>query len=155
MVTLYENDGARIIMGYSQCFTQLRPVEPFEWESICKDFRKMMVIALMNDPLPIQLSFADDSPALISDNEIIFNGSEGDCCESMVLQREGGGFQCVKTRLRPYDRVVTALLILADYHAPGTWIISSEGRSSDWQEGLELARTVQPDCVLPSGVEDE
>ncbi|KAJ4458026.1 hypothetical protein PAPYR_6284 [Paratrimastix pyriformis] len=142
-------------MGYTQYFTQLRPVEPLAWESICRDFRNMIAIALLNDPLPIQLSYDDASPPLISDNEIIFNGIGGNGCESMVLQREGSGFQFCKTRQLPYDRVVTALLILADYHAPGTWNIHSDGSSSDWREGLELARTVQPDCVLPSGVEDE
>ncbi|KAJ4457639.1 hypothetical protein PAPYR_6895 [Paratrimastix pyriformis] len=138
-------------MGYSHHWTQIRSGEDFEWQPICKDFRKMMVIALLSSPLPIQRERDNDGPPSISDHEISFSGIGRNGCETMVLQRFGRGFQFCKTLQLPYDRVVTALFILAEYHAPGVWLIHS-GDPSDWQEGLELARTVRPDCVLPPGV---
>ena len=139
-------------MGYSHYFEQMKPAEPAAWQAICDDFRKMMATALLSQPLPIQRDDEDGGQPLVDDTYIVFNGIGNNGHETMVLQREGFDFQCCKTARKPYDRAVTALLILADFHSPDTWVVTSDGEPDDWQEGLELARTVQPDCNLPSGI---
>lgn len=139
-------------MGYSHYMDQIKPAEPIAWQAICDDFRKMMATALLNQPLPIQLESDDGGQPLVDDTYIIFNGIGNNGHETMVLQRDGKEFQFCKTARKPYGRVVTALLILADFHSPNTWLVTSDGEPDDWQEGLELARTVQPDCNLPSGI---
>ena len=139
-------------MGYSHYFEQMKPAEPAAWQAICDDFRKMMATALLNQPLPIQREDEDGGQPLVDDTYIIFNGIGNNGHETMVLQRDGKEFQFCKTARKPYDRVVTALLILADFHSPNTWLITSDGEPDDWQEGLELARTVRPECNLPSEI---
>ncbi len=139
-------------MGYTQYMDQIKPAEPEAWQAICDDFRKMMATALLSQPLPIQREDEDGGQPLVDDTYIIFNGIGNNGHETTVLQRDGKGFQFCKMARKPYDRAVTALLILADFHSPNTWLITSDGEPSDWQEGLELARTVQPDCNLPSEI---
>tara|TARA_B100001559_G_scaffold296902_1_gene280314 strand:- start:2568 stop:2981 length:414 start_codon:yes stop_codon:yes gene_type:complete len=131
---------------------QLKPAEPAAWQAICDDFRKMMATALLSQPLPIQREDEVGGQPLVDSKYIIFNGIGNNGHETMVLQRDGEGFQFCKTAHKPYDRAVTALLILADFHSPNTWLVKSDGAPDDWQEGLELARTVQPECNLPSGI---
>jgi len=131
---------------------QIKPAEPAAWQAICDDFRKMMATALLSKQLPIQREDDRGDQPLVDDGYIIFNGIGDNGHETMVLQRQGFGFQFCKTARKPYDRVVTALLILANFHSPYTWVITSDGEPDDWQEGLELARTVQPECNLPSGI---
>ena len=139
-------------MGFSHYFEQLKPAEPAAWQAICDDFRKMMATALLSQPLPIQREDEDGGQPLVDDTYIVFNGIGNNGHETMVLQRDGKGFQFCKTARKPYDRVVTALLILADFHSPNTWLVTSDGEPDDWQEGLELARTVRPECNLPSEI---
>ncbi len=111
----------------------------------------MQAAALIaNDPLQIQHESELPAAPYISEDEIYFNGIGSDACESMVLQRLGTGFNCCKTRCRPYDRAVVAVLCLANYFAPTVWEISSDGDEDDWQDGLALARTVVPQCPMPT-----
>ena len=140
-------------MSYTHYFEQMRHAEPAAWQAICDDFRKMLATALISKPLPIQRGDEDKSQPYVDDKLIIFNGIGNDAHETMVLVRAGNGFQFCKTARKPYDRAVTALLILADFHSPNTWTVTSDGEPDDWQEGLELARTVQPDCNLPSEIQ--
>lgn len=139
-------------MGYTHYMDQIKPAEPEAWAAICDSFRKLQATALISKPLPIQREDEDKSQPFVDDNFIIFNGIGNDAHETMVLERDGRGFHFCKTARKPYDRAVTALLILADFHSPDTWVVTSDGEPDDWQEGLELARTVQPDCNLPSGI---
>lgn len=139
-------------MGYTHYFEQMKPAEPAAWQAICDDFRKMMATALLSQPLPIQREAEDAGQPRVDDTYIIFNGIGNNGHETMVLQRYGREFQFCKTARKPYDRVVTALLILADFHSPNTWLVTSDGEPDDWQEGLELARTVRPECNLPSEI---
>lgn len=139
-------------MGYTHYMDQIKPAEPIAWQAICDDFRKMMATALLSKPLPIQRDDDLEGHPLIDNTYIVFNGIGNNGHETMVLQRDGKGFQFCKTARKPYDRAVTALLILADFHSPNTWLITSDGEPNDWQEGLELARTVRPECNLPSEI---
>lgn len=136
-------------MGYTHYFTQLNHCPPEAWKDICDAFQRMQAAALItNDPLLIQRECDECSEPYVAMDRIEFNGIEEDGCETMVLDRLRSGFSCCKTRRRPYDRVVIALLCLADYFAPEVWLISSDGDEDDWAEGLALARTVEPNCPM-------
>lgn len=64
-------------------------------------------------------------------------------------------FSACKTDRKPYDAVVTAVLILCHHHAPG-WRDIGGGYTSEWQVGLDLVRTTFPNKLftLPPGVRD-
>lgn len=66
--------------------------------------------------------------------------------ESLIAQNEETGSVqgFVKTQYCPYDAVVTATLIRARHHNP-TFCYDSDGTWADWQDGVELCRTLWPD----------
>ncbi len=47
-------------------------------------------------------------------------------------------FECCKTAYRPYDVLVTALLIAAKHHFGTAIRVSSDGESKDWDEARML-----------------
>jgi hypothetical protein len=55
---------------------------------------------------------------------------------------ENEGFNFCKTAQKPYDTVVTACLIVLEYYMGGLIEVSSDGDSTDWESGLELAKRV-------------
>ena len=73
------------------------------------------------------------------------NGSKEDGHETFVLrerlsQNEACNF--CKTARKPYDKVVTACLIVLSYRLGGLIDVSSVGDAADWQDGLKLAQKV-------------
>jgi hypothetical protein len=91
---------------------------------------------------------------LIDDLEIIFNGKAkfDQDHETFLLSKnkpkqpdwnkdaiaKGYTFQFCKTARKPYDKFVTAILIIADNIAPGAIVITSDGDAGDWQDGLDI-----------------
>lgn len=120
-------------MGYTHYFRQQRRATTEEWAAICADFKKLFAAALLtNTPMEIQREDDNDDEPLISTNEIIFNGIEDNGHETMVLDRNGSGFQFCKTARKPYDRAVCCLLMIAHKHAPDVWQTSSDGGIREW-----------------------
>lgn len=65
------------------------------------------------------------------------------------------GFDFCKTARKPYDQVVTAVLILCERFCPNWRDITSDGTPADWEPALELClRLFGPDwrLRLPAGV---
>ena len=139
-------------MGYTHYFECVEECPTEKWQLICNDFKQLLVTGLITKPLPIQYESDSSAPVEFSDTGIRFNGIGAMGHESMLLQNSPRGFNCCKTANKPYDAAVTALLILAYNHSPHSWDISSDGDTSDWQEGLELALKVRPDAIIPAGV---
>src|SRR5712691_5477126 len=57
----------------------------------------------------------------------------------LLTDQDGKRFACCKTAYRPYDVVVTALLIVAKSHFGLTLRVSSDGDDRDWEDGRILA----------------
>ena len=138
-------------MGYSHYFENKQDCPPEDWEKITDAFKRMQATAIINnDPLLIQEESDSASAPGVDDTGIWFNGIEDDGHETFHLTRvDSGRFNCCKTALKPYDRVVVAVLCLANFFAPGVWNIVSDGPNYEWQDGLALARTVEPNCPMP------
>lgn len=73
---------------------------------------------------------------------IFFNGySVGDedfCHDSFALLKGGHSgkgleFHCCKTARKPYDFFVMSVLLLVNDVAPGAYVITSDGNSTEWQ----------------------
>ena len=69
-----------------------------------------------------------------------------------MLSLGATGFNFCKTAAKPYDLVVTAILVLAEHFSEGHFKVSSDGDPEDWAEGLALAREVVPGVELPAGL---
>lgn len=72
--------------------------------------------------------------------------------ETFYLEPGQTGFTSCKTAQKPYDVAVVAILCLAEFYSEGTYGVQSDGGPADWEEGLALARQIEPKCPLPDGV---
>jgi hypothetical protein len=76
----------------------------------------------------------------ISNDRVSLNGLGEDAHETFMVARGGevDMFNFCKTAQKPYDTVVTALLIALHASYGDSVDISSDGGSADWVRGLEL-----------------
>ena len=105
----------------------------------------------------IQIAFEFDEPSMppvFALNLIRFNGIGNSGCETFVITPNQPWDFC-KTRQRPYDGLVVAILCIVNHITHGSVNISSDGFAEDWQYGLGLARqaTGIHDMALPPRIE--
>jgi hypothetical protein len=151
-------------LGYTHYYPQQRDFTPDEFANLGEAARK--IIAAVELPLAWEYD-EPKKPPQIDLGVIRFNGVGDDGHETFYLprvnerpewssERRGDVFRFTKTAYKPYDLVVTAILIAADAIAPGALAISSDGGPNDWQAGLALASHALPALVsqVPAGVHD-
>lgn len=94
-----------------------------------------------------------DSESTWNENYFSFNGVGENSYESFVWtayatreqlseSKKGSIFESCKTGRRPYDSVVTAILLRALDYYTGTLTITSDGSHDDWQNGRDLYKNV-------------
>jgi hypothetical protein len=124
-------------LGYSIYFSQKRHFTVSEWGDI-----RAAVIPMFNRLKQIKGGDGTGRP-VIDNDQIIFNGdgSKSEDHETMVLDRNGNGFQFCKTARKPYDRFVKAVLVIANYYAPGALEVTcdGDGEAGCWDEGVRIA----------------
>ena len=82
---------------------------------------------------------------LIDDEVISFNGLDDEAGKNFTLYRGlRDGFSFCSTARKPYDVVVTALLIAAQNLQPMAILVTSDGEAQDWVAGLELLNQASP-----------
>lgn len=92
----------------------------------------------------------------ITEGRIAFNGSAAERLdyESFVWDAREEGWNFVKTAHRPYDILVTAVLIRAKRHYGNAVAVTSDGSWDDWRQGRVLVSSTFDDaddyCVLAS-----
>lgn len=143
-------------MGYTHYWRQVRDLTETEWDdliAVTKDIMWRSGVELA-DPMGNVLG-----GEVISSKEIAFNGIAEDSHESFVLNRvmrelydyekgmmqeDPGVFDFCKTARKPYDTVVTAVLIAAVAITGDAYVVSSDGYAEDWEEGMQLLDRVAP-----------
>ena len=124
-------------MGYTVYYSQKRPFTNLEWQRITDNVRDMF-----NRLKQVKGGRGDGRP-LIDNTDIIFNGdrSKEEDHETFQLMKAGDGFQFCKTARKPYDRYVKAVLVLANFWAPGALEVTCDGDSEPdcWTEGVRIA----------------
>jgi hypothetical protein len=139
-------------MGYTHYWRQYRSFDDREWSDIIKYAKRICMSKEGKAVLGTEKKQADR--LLIDDLEIIFNGKAkfDQNHETFLLSKhppkptqwgkeivkDGYSLQCCKTNRKPYDKFVTAILIIADNIAPGAIVITSDGDTGDWQDGLDM-----------------
>ena len=144
-------------MGYSHYLENKQDCPPQEWQKITDAFKRLQAAAIINnDPLLIQEESDSASAPGVDETGIWFNGIEDAGHETFHLTRVGSyRFNFCKTARKPYDRVVVAVLCLANFFAPEVWNIDSDGDQEDWKAGLALARTVEPNCLMVGSIRED
>lgn len=145
-------------MGYTHYFPREENISDQQWSDICKAVK----LAIKVSSVPVQFECSDPTPPQIDDSIIRFNGIDGDGHETFYLDRNSTGedynidrykygFFFCKTARKPYDELVTAVLIIVNHYALGAFGIGSDGDIDDWQDGLMLVQTILPelDITLP------
>jgi len=74
----------------------------------------------------------------ISDKYIALNGFGSEAHESFVFTPAVIEFDFCKTAQKPYDNVVTAILILAKEYFPEWLEVTTDGDNADWRGGFDL-----------------
>lgn len=124
-------------MGYTVYFEQSRPFTMQEWGDI-----RAACIPMFNRLKQIKGPCGTGRPE-IGNDAIRFNGdaSKDEDHESFILEREGHGFQFCKTARKSYDRYVKAVLVVANYYAPGALTVTCDGdyEPDCWTEGVRIA----------------
>lgn len=117
-------------MGYTHYFTIEHLEECFV------DEVNAIVTTAQGDGIALA-DFDGNGKPIVTDTKIALNGSRalGQEYESFVLPTDGFGF--CKTAHRPYDAVVTAILVSAIVNKISEGI-SSDGTYADWKDGIAL-----------------
>ena len=93
----------------------------------------------------------DDSLPLLTADELSLNGLADDAHETFFFEFGAPGSGFCKTSLKPYDKVVVALLIIAESVKPDfTW--RSDGNAAMHRKGARLAAKVGRNALDPRGV---
>jgi len=129
-------------MGYSHYWTLKNAIEQTKWEQFLHGARQIIETA---DAAGIKLE--DKSTA----SEIFINGVGAGAHEDFVITSEDTGYDFCKTGEKPYDTVVTAILIHAKKVFGDDILITSDGAWHHWDSGRLLYETVYD--VQPFGTE--
>ncbi len=114
-------------MGYTHYSEQSRPFTKAEWAKVTREAKRIVKCAKADGVTLVDgMGDAGTKPEIGADI-IVFNGEGSDSYETLVLEREGNGFNFCKTAERPYDKAVVSILAAARDAAPDAIEISSDG----------------------------
>lgn len=92
--------------------------------------------------------WGDDKP-VITEGALELNGVGDEGHETFSLSTTLRDFDFCKTARKPYDVVVTAILLRAHHHAPDGIKISSDGYWEEWDQGRALVKELFGDDPTP------
>jgi hypothetical protein len=129
-------------MGYTHYWELENGIEQADWNKFLEGARQIIETAVAAG-----IKLQDDSAGAA----IFINGVSADAHEPFVITSEDTGFNFCKTAQKPYDTVVTAILIHLKKSLGSKVVVTSDGGWSSWQGGRLLFETVydiQPESVL-------
>jgi hypothetical protein len=129
-------------MGYSHYWTLENGIEASKWADFIKGAKE--IIATAKDAGIFVADFSEG-------DTIHINGIGYGAHEDFVISTEDVGYDFCKTAQKPYDTVVTALLIQLKRSLGKDVVIKSDGNWNDWESGCLLFETVygiQPELVF-------
>ena len=162
-------------MGYTHYWYQKKSFTNEQWSKI-QDYAEKLIFS-MEGRKTLGHEKKQNDHVRVSERNIVFNGKrkydldhETFCLEKdMHLDQyddpKKGAFNFCKTAHKPYDKFVTAVLMMANAIAPDVLTVKSDGWRDEWTEGQKLlARWLiadipemiepRPDDRLPKLVEE-
>lgn len=154
----------RNMMGYTHYFTQKKQPSTEQWQALKE--KVIRVFNVMRTTPADRFRVCDGSGEITlyqaqdlfieQGQSICFNGATklGLDHETFYLtQKCNKNFEFCKTARKPYDFLVVAVLILADYYCPNCYNISSDGSKDDWHPVSEwLAKYLLKAYPLPKNI---
>lgn len=133
-------------MGYSHAFHQSLALSTDGWNAVRADVATLLTHAEKKLGIPLAGEGGRKTSRPFIGGSIGFNGVMPNDCESLHITRTPADFNVssVKTRKKPYDVVVTAVLIYLESVAKSHVVSDSDGVRSDWLPGLHLALAALP-----------
>jgi len=129
-------------MGYTHYWTIKEPIAQADWDKFLEGARQIIGTAT-----EAGIQIEDNS----TDSVIAINGVGAGAHEDFVIVIEDSGYDLCKTAGKPYDTVVTAILIHLKQVLGSKVLITSDGAWHDWDGGVLLYETVynvQPEPVF-------
>lgn len=129
-------------MGYTHYWTLQNGIEQSVWDKFFKG-----ALEIIQTAKEAGIALEDESTA----NRVFINGVGENSHETFAISPTDVDFDFCKTAQKPYDTVVTAILIWLKAVLGDNVRISSDGNWSDWEAGALLYETVfdiQPESVL-------
>jgi hypothetical protein len=129
-------------MGYTHYWTLEKPITQEFFDSV-RDRIKAIVETGREGGIPLETDFGISHVAI--------NGVGSGAHETFSVNVEDNDFNFCKTAEKPYDAVVTAILILLKKELGDSVKISSDGSWRNWEGGRLLFETVfdeQPESVI-------
>lgn len=138
-------------MGYTHYFELKRAIPLHTWSRICADVRTL----LGETEIPLEGSVPGEKPE-VTVSRIWINGVDDGQYEDFVLTRDNASWQFCKTALKPYDRIVCAVLAVVQGHAGADVLeVTSDGDSKDWDPALAWASDILGrEIARPPGVRE-
>lgn len=139
-------------MGYTHYFYG-HDFDPAAFEKLAEDAGQLQ----QSCQIPVAYEYDQPGRAAAFNPEYIrFNGIDDGGHETFAIRRTGGeDFNFCKTAAKPYDTLVCAVLLAAQYRLGESIRISSDGEWSDWSDGLNLYLSVFPERVPECPFEDD
>jgi len=135
-------------MGYTHYWKINEPLERDAFGAFAAEAKK---VAKLSKIMIVGWSGERTTCPEFNDAEISLNGCGEYSHETFQIREGDTGFSFCKTARKPYDEIVTGILCLFAARFPQV-TISSDGSPSEWQDGLRLARKVNPEAVIPATV---
>ena len=129
-------------MGYTHYWTLESGIKQEQWNKFIEGARKVIETAK-----EAGIALEDIS----ADSAIHFNGVGADAHETFNITSGDVGFEFCKTAFKPYDAVVTAILIYAKTVFGNDITLKSDGNWVDWEGGSLLFEEVfgyEPEQVI-------
>ena len=129
-------------MGYTHYWTLKDGIDASKWVDFTKGAKEIIKTAKDGGILIVDFSEGDT---------IHINGVSQCAHEDFVITTGNTGYNFCKTAQKPYDIVVTALLIQLKRSLGEDAIVTSDGSWHEWESGCLLYETVfniQPECVF-------
>lgn len=123
-------------MGYTHHWCH-GPIPADAWTALVDDARRIIAAA------KVALAGGDGTGEPVLDaGEIFLNGAAPDDFETFLLEAKAPGRKdFCKTGMRPYDLVVTAILLRATLTIPG-FLVKSNGTWAEWRPTRDLYATL-------------
>lgn len=134
-------------MGYTHYWSIDRPVTPQEIALLADDARKIIDVSGVS----IRGWDGTGEPELGPDR-VWLNGDADahEACETFGITVGVNEWTFCKTRRKPYDTVVTAILLAAKDRLGDAMSLSSDGSATDWSPGLVLALRALRRVIIPA-----
>lgn len=135
-------------MGYTHYWYQDEKLDADLFDKASKDCQK---VCHHGDDVHIQLEYDQPNLPIFSENQIRFNGVGEDGHETFSISKDsesrasndrGQQFDFCKTAYKPYDKYVTACLVILKHHLGDAISVSSDGDLGDWTDGIALVEKV-------------